>query len=236
MAKRARRVIALLTTILAVAAAAAWAQGFSSLGLPRGRSASASDCHAGVPPVLHHGFPEPPELVSRGGKLDVDLRASIGPVTINHQRVRAMNYDGSVPGPTLVICAGDHVVVHLQNDLAEATNLHTHGFHVSPEGNSDNIFLRIEPHTEFTYEYAIPQDMAPGSYWYHPHVHPTVERQIFGGHAGAIVEEGGLDDLPALRHVPQRWIVLDNTEIRGGRVLSPDEATESGRGYTSTAT
>jgi FtsP/CotA-like multicopper oxidase with cupredoxin domain len=140
----------------------------------------------------------------------------------------AWSYDGSVPGPTLVICAGDHVTVHLENELPEATNLHTHGFHVSPEGNSDNIFVHVEPHQQFTYEYAIPTDMSPGSYWYHPHIHMHVEDQIFRGMAGAIVEEGGLDRLPALRRVPQRWIVLDNTEVRHGRILGVDESTEAG--------
>jgi len=226
MRKRARLATVALTAIFVAAAAAAWAHGSSSL-ISHAAARTASDCHARVPPLLHDGFPEPPELVSHDGQLDASLRASVGPVTINHRRVQAMNYDGSVPGPTLVICAGDHVVVHLQNDLPEATNLHTHGFHVSPEGNSDNIFLRIEPHTQFTYEYDIPQDMPAGSYWYHPHLHPTVEQQIFRGLAGAIVEEGGLDELPSLRAVPQRWIVLDNTEVRDGRVLSPEEATES---------
>ncbi len=215
-----------LTAIVLVAAAAAWAQG-SSAG-DRSAVGGRSGCHTKAPPVLHDGFPEPPELVSHDGLLDATLRAAVGPAMMGGRRVQAMSYDGSIPGPTLVICAGDHVVVHLQNDLPEATNLHTHGFHVSPEGNSDNIFLRIEPHTTFTYEYDIPQDMPAGSYWYHPHLHPSVERQIFGGLAGAIVEEGGLDRLPALRHVPQRWIVLDNTEVRHGRVLSVDEATEAG--------
>jgi suppressor of ftsI len=226
MGERARLAIVALMAIMALAAAAAWARGAASRA-SRAPQRHASSCHAHVPAVLHDGFPEPPMLVSRNGLLDVRLRASVGAVTIDHRRVQAMSYDGSVPGPTLVICAGDRLVVHLQNDLPEATNLHTHGFHVSPEGNSDNIFLRIEPHSEFTYEYKIPLDMEPGSYWYHPHLHPTVERQIFRGLAGAIVEEGGLDDLPALRDVPQRWIVLDNTEIRHGRVLSPEEASET---------
>ncbi len=187
-----------------------------------------ADCHAGVPPVLHDGFPEPPALYSRDGALDVRLRAAVGPARMGSTRVSAWSYDGSVPGPTLVICAGDHVTVHLENELPEATNLHTHGFHVSPEGNSDNIFVHVEPHQQFTYEYAIPTDMSPGSYWYHPHIHMHVEDQIFRGMAGAIVEEGGLDRLPALRRVPQRWIVLDNTEVRHGRILGVDESTEAG--------
>jgi FtsP/CotA-like multicopper oxidase with cupredoxin domain len=199
----------------------------ATAGARPARSAVA-DCHVGVPPLLHDGFPEPPLLYSHGGRLDATLRAAVGPARMGKRRVMAWSYDGSVPGPTLVICAGDHVTVHLDNELPEATNLHTHGFHVSPEGNSDNIFVRVEPHQQFTYEYDIPPDMPAGSYWYHPHVHMHVEDQIFRGMAGAIVQEGGLDTLPALRHIPQRWIVLDNTEVSHGRILGVDESTEPG--------
>jgi FtsP/CotA-like multicopper oxidase with cupredoxin domain len=142
--------------------------------------------------------------------------------------VSALSYDGSFPGPTLVICAGDTLKVHLVNDLTEPTNLHTHGFHVSPEANHDNVFVRIEPHQSFDYEYAIPHDQPPGAYWYHPHLHMFVEQQIFAGLAGAIVQEGGLDDVPALRHVPQRWIVIQNTQIRAGKVIPVGESSEAG--------
>ncbi len=185
MGKWGRLAGVLLAASLLVAVATAWARGSS----PGERSAAEAraNCHAGVPPVLHDGFPEPPVRVSHDGHLDVTLRAAVGPARMGKRRVQAMSYDGSFPGPTLVICAGDHVVVHLQNDLAEPTNLHTHGFHVSPEANHDNVFLRIEPHMTFTYEYDIPQDMPAGSYWYHPHLHLYVERQIFAGLAGAIV-------------------------------------------------
>jgi FtsP/CotA-like multicopper oxidase with cupredoxin domain len=141
--------------------------------------------------------------------------------------VQALSYDGSYPGPTLVICAGDRIRVQLKNDLTEPTNLHTHGFHVSPEANHDNVYLRIEPHESFTYEYDIPEDQPAGAYWYHPHLHMFVEPQIFAGLAGAIVQEGGLDTLPALRQVPQRWIVIQNTEIRSGKVVPVSESTET---------
>ncbi len=194
---------------------------------PAGR-ASGSSCHAGVAPVLHDGFPEPPALYSHAGRLEVTLRAQLRSVEFGHRRVQAMAYDGTVPGPTLVICAGDQLVVHLLNELPEATNLHTHGFHVSPEGNSDNVFLSVAPGQQFTYEYAIPGDMEPGSYWYHPHLHPTVEPQIFQGLAGAIVEQGGLDRLASLRHVPQRWIVLQSTDLAAKRILTPQQSTEAG--------
>jgi suppressor of ftsI len=206
----------LLLVIVALAAG-------GTLAKPHG----SSNCHRNVPPLLHDGFPEPPVKYSSNGVLDTTLRASVGRVLINHRLVTTMNYDGSFPGPTLVICKGDRLIVHLHNDLSEPTNLHTHGFHVSPNGNHDNVFLRINPGHSFTYEYNIPQDMPAGTYWYHPHLPTYVERQIFGGLAGAIVEQGGLDTLPALRDVPQRWIVIQNTEIRNHRVVPVADSSES---------
>ena len=79
--------------------------------------------------------------------------------------------------------------------------------------------------------------MPAGSYWYHPHLHMFVEPQIFAGLAGAIVQEGGLDTLPSLRHVPQRWIVIQNTRdqaaARSCRSAKPSETGSAG--CTSTA-
>ncbi len=188
-------------------------------------AARPSDCHRNVPPLIHDGFPEPPARYSKDGLLVTQLRASDSPVRINHQVVTTLNYDGSFPGPTLVICKGDRLIVHFKNDLTEPTNLHTHGFHVSPNGNHDNVFLKINPGQSFTYEYNIPQDMPAGDYWYHPHLHMHVERQIFAGMAGAIVEEGGLDTLPALRKIPQRWIVIQNTWVKEGKTVPVEQLT-----------
>lgn len=157
-----------------LAAAALPGGGSSATGAPA-RTSRAGDCHKGAPAMIHDGFPEPPTRYSRNGVLDTTLRASLGKVPINGRRVTALSYDGSFPGPTLVICAGDTLHVHLQNDTTEPTNLHTHGFHVSPEANHDNVFLHIDPHESFDYEYNIPRDMPAGSYWYHPHLHMFVE-------------------------------------------------------------
>ena len=231
MRRGRRSILGTLLAAIAVALTALAAAGPLATGSSSGvhaRAAGGSDCHRHAPPILHDGFPEPPARYSSGGVLDTTLRASLGKVAIGGRRVTALSYEGSFPGPTLVICAGDHLTVHLDNDMSEPTNLHTHGFHVSPEANHDNVFVRIEPHQSFTYEYDIPHDMPAGSYWYHPHLHPDVEPQIFGGLAGAIVQEGGLDDLPALRHVPQRWIVIQNTQVRAGKVIPVGDSSEAG--------
>ena len=45
------------------------------------------------------------------------------------------------PGPLLRAREGDLLRVELVNRLDEPTNLHFHGLHVSPGGNSDNVFV-----------------------------------------------------------------------------------------------
>jgi FtsP/CotA-like multicopper oxidase with cupredoxin domain len=230
MRRGRRSILGTLLALIAVVPAALAAGGSLATGSTSGidmRAAGRSDCHSNAPPILRDGFPEPPVHYSRNGRLDVPLTASLGKVLIGGKRVSALSYDGSFPGPTLVICAGDHLTVHLENDLTEPTNLHTHGFHVSPEANHDNVFLRIDPGQAFTYEYDIPQDMPAGDYWYHPHLHMFVEPQIFAGLAGAIVQEGGLDRLPWLRHVPQRWIVIENTQVKAGKAVPVAESSET---------
>ena len=227
----------MLLALAAVVLASLAASGALATGARTGANANAnasanasakgkSDCHKNAPPILHDGFPEPPTRYSSGGQLDVSLTASLGKVRIGGKLVQTLNYDGSFPGPTLVICAGDHMTVHFKNDMTEPTNLHTHGFHVSPVGNHDNVYLKINPGQAFKYEYDIPQDQPAGTYWYHPHLHMFVEPQIFAGLAGAIVQEGGLDTLPSLRHVPQRWIVIEATQIAHGKTVPVEESTE----------
>jgi FtsP/CotA-like multicopper oxidase with cupredoxin domain len=93
------------------------------------------------------------------------------------------------------------------------TNLHVHGFHVSPEGNSDNIFLTVKAGENFQYEYQIPADHPGGLYWYHPHLHGTVTNQVFGGMAGPIIIEGDIDALPGIAGVPERLLVLQATQL-----------------------
>ena len=186
-----------------------------------------SSCHKDAPPVIHDGFRQPPVRYSRNGLLDTRLRASVGPVDINGEKILAMNYEGSFPGPTLVICKDDRLVVHFENDLTQPTNLHTHGFHVEPDANHDNVYLDLKPGERFTYEYKIPAGNKPGAFWYHPHRHMFVEPQIFGGLSGAIIQEGGLDEVPALKKVPQRWMVIQSTEVKDRAVLPVDQSVEA---------
>ncbi|MGO9977007.1 MAG: multicopper oxidase domain-containing protein [Solirubrobacteraceae bacterium] len=173
------------------------------------------DCGKYAPHLINDGFPEPRMVFSHNGVLDYTLKASTTTITVAGHRWPAMAYDGSIPAPTLVFCPGDQVTLHLINDLPLQTNLHLHGLHVSPSGDSDNIFVDIHPFEEHTYHYQIPLDQSSGTFWYHPHYHPFVQPEVESGLAGAILVEGSLDD--QFPNIPQRLMV-----IQGGReVLGP---------------
>ena len=127
---------------------------------------------------------EPPRIYSRRGRLDVALVVEERECFWAGARRTAITYNGGVPGPTLVADPGDRVHVRLVNRLSQKTNLHTHGFHVAPGGNADNVMIAGRPAGEtFDYEFDIPHDHPPGLNWYHPHPHGDGTRQLFGGAA-----------------------------------------------------
>lgn len=95
-----------------------------------------------------------------------------------------------------------HNIPHAFN----TTNLHTHGWHVSPR--EDNIYRQVCPpdsdpaDCEFlgtsTYTYTL-DDHPAGTFWYHPHVHGSTAIQVASGASGAlIVQDDDLSAFPAL--------------------------------------
>lgn len=171
-------------------------------------------------PVVGSEFVEPDVLSSEGGELAVRLEAAMGTYEVAGRQARTMGFNGGVPGPTLRLRPGDTLKVELVNRLEQVTNLHVHGLHVSPEGNSDNVFLAVEPGSSHQYEYRLPIDHPPGVYWYHPHRHGTVADQLFGGLYGAIIVE---DDSGIAVDRERVVVISDITLDEKGLLVSPSQ-------------
>jgi len=92
-------------------------------------------------------------------------------------------------------CHEDHANINVPHCF-NVTNVHAHGLWVSPEGNSDNVFVSIRPGQTFEYEYNLPVDHPAGTYFYHPHHHGSTALQVSSGLAGALIVRG--DRTPAL--------------------------------------
>jgi FtsP/CotA-like multicopper oxidase with cupredoxin domain len=142
------------------------------------------------------------------------------------------------PAPTLQVFPGERLIVHFENGLTGLTirdyfipqytpkdqqvplypeqmtsspiNLHTHGAHISPKGNADNVMLHIPPGMSNTYTYDIPRNMPQGLYWYHCHLHGLTAAQVYTGLVG-LLEVGRTDgNLPLVteKSIPIRNMAL----------------------------
>ena len=150
-------------------------------------------------------FPEPSEVVSEDGVVQVQLTAEEAQLELAGTPVAARVYNGEFVGPTIRLNPGEKIELELVDNLSEPTNLHFHGTHVSPSGNSDNVLRSIDAGTTAPVRVGLPPDHAPGTYWYHSHAHHISEEQVFGGMSGLIVVEGLTDLLPEdLRDVEER--------------------------------
>jgi suppressor of ftsI len=159
----------------------------------------------------------PVVLKSQNGTLDLTLDITKQKARIGNEEVESRVYNGEYIGQTWEIQGGDKVRVRLANNMDQPTNLHFHGGHVSPKGNSDNVLLNIKPGEDFDYEYNLPANHPPGLYWYHPHLHHYTDVQVGGGMVGAIVVRGDIDELPGIKGVPERVLVL-TTQDKGNYV------------------
>ena len=103
-----------------------------------------------------------------------------------HPRVLAWTLDGTVPGPTIRVVAGDHLRITLTNHFTEATTLHWHGLEIP--SNQDGVpgvgQDPIKPGQSFTYDFTVPLDNV-GTYFYHSHYDDLT--QVGGGMYGAII-------------------------------------------------
>jgi FtsP/CotA-like multicopper oxidase with cupredoxin domain len=163
---------------------------------------------------------EPPVLQSVNGVLNATLTLQTSTVNVDGVLYTGgSTYNGLFPGPTLWVNPGDVMNITLVNALTPEsqsaygpTNLHTHGLHVSPLGNSDNVLLNIEPGETNQFRIQIPSDHPQGLYWYHPHRHEFVQDQVFGGASGLLVignPSGGFPELAGLR---QHLMAIKNVQ------------------------
>jgi suppressor of ftsI len=162
---------------------------------------------------------EPPEYSSRDGVLQVKIVVERRQVDLAGRRLWALTYNGFYMPPTLRFRPGDRMDLTMVNRLGSVTNLHVHGLHVSPAGNSDNIFVHIEPGKTFHYVYRFPDNLAPGTYWYHSHAHPDSAGQVGGGLSGVIIVDGLARYLPGdLKGITEHVVALKDFQVDGDSI------------------
>ena len=217
-------------TAAAVALACCGSIGLATAAVPTVRTT--------FPTVQGRPFDPPRQLASRDGVLRARLVADETSLRVGGRLVSGRAYNHAFPGPTLRVSPGDTLLLTLVNKLKVPTNLHFHGMHVSPSGESDNVLRTVAPGANARYEVKVPLDAAPGTYWYHPHWHDApvgdVEPQVMGGLSGTLVVDGLRSRLPEhLRHIVERNVVLKDVQLtKRNRIVFRD--TDSGGPTTRT--
>lgn len=175
---------------------------------------------------------QPSEVRSANGVLDTKITAAPGRVQLGNREFTGLLYNDAYVPPILRARLGDTLRIAFRNNLASgvdragymgpicagagtASNLHFHGLSVSPQGNSDNVFIHVQPGETFQYQVRIPASgrQGPGLFWYHPHAHGFVNDQILGGMSGALVVDGFDELFPLLRGLPERFFLIKHTNF-----------------------
>ena len=155
----------------------------------------------------------PSVISSVNGVLNLNLVAAPKLVSYEGKTRWALTYNGSVPGPTLMVKPGDVLNINLVNKTGLMTNLHTHGLHVPPVANGDNPLIMISNGKSFKYQIKIPKNQRSGTFWYHPHHHEFVAKQLSAGLAGAIIVKDEIDKQKEFLSSTDRIMVLSDPRI-----------------------
>ena len=117
--------------------------------------------------------------------LRIDLRVSATTYAVAGTPIRGQAYDGTFIGPTLRVRPGDTISMRFHNQLTSRRTSTSTAFTRRRQA-SPTTSCASSRRTTAPVAGAIPQDMGPGTYWYHSHAHGISEAQVFGGLSGVI--------------------------------------------------
>jgi FtsP/CotA-like multicopper oxidase with cupredoxin domain len=125
------------------------------------------------------------------------LTAALGTARIGG--VTVMTFNGSTPGPALVVRQGDLVAVHLRNaNVPRGVTIHWHGVDVpgAEDGVAGVTQDAVLPGQEYTYRFVVPD---AGTYWYHTHQDSVrgVGRGLLGAFV-ALPRDSSVGEVPSL--------------------------------------
>ncbi|MFC5928630.1 multicopper oxidase family protein [Cryobacterium melibiosiphilum] len=178
--------------------------------------------------------PTPPRYVTPTGApvREAELaRAGTGRVTSVALRAAETQLDlagttaetwsfGPVPASTIRMTAGDTLRATVSNDLPADTSVHWHGLALrnDMDGVPGATQAPIGAGETFTYEFVTAQ---PGTYWFHPHVGPQLDRGLYG----ALIIEDPNEPLS----YDDEWVVILDDWL-DGVTATPDEVLEELKG------
>ena len=131
-----------------------------------------------------------------------------------------LGYNGQLMwGPTLIMNQGDVVQLNVTNNVpVDTTTVHWHGFHIPAimDGGPHQV---IPTGTTWSPTFTVKNNAA--TYWYHPHLHLTTQKQLTLGAGGFIIVR---DPQEAALALPRTYGVDDiPLALTSRRFVAPNE-------------
>jgi FtsP/CotA-like multicopper oxidase with cupredoxin domain len=179
----------------------------------------------------------PKDIRYDGG--NVEITASKKPITwagypnvetnVYSLEYKEISYDASYAPATIRVQPDTTLNIKLYADIDydgaddcdhqdhQYTNLHYHGFEVSPTKPQDDVFIKVKNKESFQYAVTLPPGHPEGMFWYHPHPHGCSFFQVNGGMSGALIVGDILKhQYPDLDGIKERILLLKDGDPRPG--------------------
>ena len=169
------------------------------------------------------GLPEAraSEIVELADGDEFDLRIAPVAKRLGEATGRMLAYNGSIPGPTLKVAEGSHVVVNVVNETDLEATVHWHG--LRPHNRYDGTHETQAPISvgaPFSYHLEFPD---PGLYWYHPHIREDYGQEM-GLYANIVVVPADPGYWPPVHR--ELLLTLDDVLVEDSKI-APFSRTET---------
>ena len=156
-------------------------RGFLAVGTGALAAMVLASCAATPRYVTPSGAPVRSAEAARGGTgriTTIDLTAAPTQIDLAGTTANTWSY-GTIPGPTIRVSAGDTLRATLHNKLPTDTSVHWHGLRLrnDMDGVPAATQAPVAAGHDFAYDFIADQ---PGTYWFHPHVGPQLDRGLYG--------------------------------------------------------
>src|SRR5262249_4589142 len=101
------------------------------------------------------------------------------------------------------------------------TNFHTHGLHVQPTGDGDNVLREIMPGTTAKVTIPTPPKPNSGTVCKHGHKHGTARDQSLSGMWGAMISTGDVDKVREIAAAAEKIMVFGELGVDDTGTVPP---------------
>lgn len=181
-------------------------------------------------------FKNPEDILYDGGDLEVTASKKAiewdghrGVLTnVYSARYKEKDYSASYAPPTIRVNSGTTLNLKLTSQIDykgaqppcddahhQYTNLHYHGFEVSPVAPQDDVITIKVTNQPYQYAVVLPPGHPEGMFWYHPHPHGCSFFEVNGGLSGILIVGDILkSQYPELAGIKERILLLKDGDPR----------------------